>query len=62
MKRLHQNAKTSAQILEVYLLSVKIGGIVKTLASDCRGKALLIKELIPKAIFKVEEEHHETAM
>ena len=58
MKRLHQNTKPEL-IAETLLLSVKVGGIVDTLSRDCQAKAYLIRELLPRAVFKVTDDQND---
>ena len=66
MKRLNANAKTVETLREVFLLATQVGSIVTTMAADCRGKASLIRDLVPRAIFKVgatgDEEETEAAL
>ena len=38
---------------EVFLISVHVGNIVAMMTADCRGKAALIRDLIPRVCFKV---------
>ena len=53
-KRLNGTGRSIEAVRETYLIAVEVGGIVRTMASDCRAKAALIRDTIPRLIFNLD--------